>query len=159
MTPERVAPRAGTETLDRPIFLNYSGESAEIPPSDVEVEYSRASGPGGQHVNKTETRVTLRLNLVSCEAIPSVMRIRLLDKLSTRLTKGQELLISCDKHRERSRNIADASERMQEILAQALVVPKPRRATRPSKGSQERRLKEKRITSEKKKGRRSGHDD
>ncbi len=144
--------------MDRPIFLSYSGESAEIPPSEVEVEYSRASGPGGQHVNKTETRVTLRLSLMS-DAIPPVMRIRLLDKLSTRLTKGHELLISCDKHRERSRNIADASERMQEILAQALVVPKARRATRPSRGSQERRLKDKRITSEKKKGCRTGQDD
>ena len=141
--------------MERPIYLE---DGVEIPPSEIDTEYSRASGPGGQHVNKTETRVTLRLNIAESPSLPEPMRARLLEKLASRLTKNGELLISSDKHRERGRNLADAGDRMQEILAQALVVPKKRKPTKPSRGAKERRLKDKRITSEKKKGRRGDFD-
>ena len=141
--------------MDRPIYLEGG---VEIPASEIDAEYSRASGPGGQHVNKTETRVTLRLNIAESPSLPDTVRARLLEKLASRLTKTGELLISSDKHRERGRNMADAAERMQELLSQALVVPKKRKPTKPSRGAQERRLKDKRITSEKKKGRRGDFD-
>lgn len=125
-----------------------------IPESEISVEYSRASGPGGQHVNKTETRVTLRLSIPSSPSLPEAVRDKLLSRMRARLTKEGELLVSVDAHRERPRNLAVAYERMQALLQKALVEQKARRPTKPSRGAKERRLKDKRISSEKKQGRR-----
>lgn len=122
----------------------------EIPPAEVRAEYARASGPGGQHVNKTETRVTLRFSVRDSAALPPPVKALLLQRLSPRLTKAGELLVSAEKHRERTRNVADAYERMQQILERALEPKKPRRATSPSRGARARRLGEKREASERK---------
>jgi ribosome-associated protein len=130
-----------------------------VPEGEIAQEYSRSGGPGGQHVNKTETRVTLRWSVVSSPSLPDTVRQKLLTRLAARLTKEGELLVSVDTHRERPRNLALAFERLQGILQAALKEQKKRRATQPSRGSTERRLKAKRQASEKKQGRRSpSHD-
>ena len=129
----------------------------EIPDELVEAQYSRASGPGGQHVNKTETRVTLRLDLNAVE-LPGFLRERLLRRLQPRLTKDNVLLVSADAHRERGRNMAEAWQRLSEMLADAAKAPKVRRATRPSRGARERRLQDKRRQSEKKRQRKEPFD-
>lgn len=135
-------------------------EGIEIPDVEIEAEYSRSSGPGGQHVNKTETRVTLRFSVAASPSIPEPHKTRMLEKLGPRLTKAGELLVSVDRHRDRSMNESKAFERLTELLRQAYVVPKPRKKTKPSKGSKERRLAAKRQTSAKKKDRGGrGHDD
>ncbi len=125
-----------------------------VPESEIAVEYSRSGGPGGQHVNKTETRVTLRLSVRDSPSLPDAIKQKLRLRIRARLTKEGELLVSVDAHRERQRNLTIAYERMQSILKDALVEQKKRRATKPSRGAKERRLKSKRIASAKKEGRR-----
>lgn len=129
----------------------------EIPDDRGEAEFSRASGPGGQHVNKTETRVTLRLDLGALD-LPPVLKARLLRRLAPRLTKDQVLLVSADAHRERGRNLSDAWQRLAALVAEAAQPPKVRRKTRPTRGSQERRMQAKRRLSDKKKQRRERFD-
>jgi ribosome-associated protein len=129
-----------------------------IPGSEIDVEYARSGGPGGQHVNKTETKVTLRFDLTT-SSLPEEVKEKLRRRLATRLTKSGELLISADAHRERTRNMDDARARFIEILERALIEPKKRKKTKPSRGAKARRLSEKRKTSEKKQGRGRVRDD
>ncbi|MEM1024620.1 MAG: alternative ribosome rescue aminoacyl-tRNA hydrolase ArfB [Myxococcota bacterium] len=126
---------------------------AVLPESELRVETSRASGPGGQHVNKTETRVTLRWSLAD-SALSGPLKQHLRSRLAPRLTKTDELLVSVDDTRVRSRNLVLARERMKEILDAASKVPKKRQPTRPTKGSKERRLRAKRAQADKKSMRR-----
>lgn len=130
----------------------------QIPLAEIEVAYSRSSGPGGQHVNKTETRVTLRFPVASSPSIPEDARALMVERLAPRLTKSGELLVSSEEFRERPRNLEAAYERLQGLLRRSLQRDKPRRPTRPSRGAKERRLNEKRQTAERKKSRRATDD-
>lgn len=111
-----------------------------IPGDEIEETASRSSGPGGQHVNKTETRVTLRWNARETLAVPAERRGRLLRRLAPRLTQRGHLVVHAQRFRSRSRNRELARERLAELIREALVVPKKRRATRPTRGSKERSL-------------------
>lgn len=129
-----------------------------VPEGEITAEFSRAAGPGGQHVNKTETRVTLRLSIPD-SGLPDDVKGKLRARLRARLTKDGELLVSVDAHRSRQRNLDIAYERMESVLRAALVEQKKRRPTKPSRGAKERRLKAKRLTAEKKQSRkRFDHD-
>lgn len=127
----------------------------EVSRDEVGVEYSRSSGPGGQHVNKTETRVTLRFNLRDTQAIPPADKERMLEKLASQVTKAGELLVSAETYRDRTRNVETAFERLEALLARAYFKPKARKKTKPSRGAKERRLDEKRRTSTRKTTRKS----
>jgi ribosome-associated protein len=127
-------------------------DGLRIRSEEIEVETSRASGPGGQHVNKTETRVTLRWSLAE-SSLPDWAKNRVRSKLRSRLTKAEQLLVSVDSTRNQSRNLTLAYERLRALVAEALVEPKTRRATRPSRRSQERRLEAKRRRGDKKRAR------
>lgn len=137
--------------MERPLRLRGG---VEIPLTEIEVEMSRSGGPGGQHVNKTETRVTVRFDVARSPCLSDRVRQKLLAKLGSRLTKNGEILVSADDHRYRARNHNDALVRLETILDQALFEEKPRRATKPTRGSKERRLSEKKRTGERKKARR-----
>lgn len=118
-----------------------------IPANEIEESASRSSGPGGQHVNKTSTRVTLRWNVPSSHAVGDIRRRRLLTKLASRLTREGDLVVHAGSRRSRSQNRELARERLAELVREALQVQRRRIATRASKGSRERKLAEKKRRS------------
>ena len=125
-----------------------------IPASDLDVETSRSGGPGGQHVNKTDTRVRLRFNLKACDALNGGIKSRIRRAHPGKITTEGVLLVVCGAHRSQSQNLEEARDRLKEIIRSALTPPKKRRPTRPTKGSKERRLESKRQRSTVKQGRR-----
>ena len=114
--------------------------SLTIPEAELSERFSRSSGPGGQGVNTTDSRVELSWNIDGSAVLSESQRERLLDRLSGRLI-GPILTIAASEHREQLRNRAAARERLTAVVAAALAPPpKPRRATKPTRGSKERRL-------------------
>ena len=125
-----------------------------IPGHELSVATSRSGGPGGQHVNTTATRVSLRWNVRATQALDPARRDRLLARLKSRLTADGDLLVHVSSSRSQSQNRAEALERLAEIVRKALVERKKRKPTRPSRGARERRLREKKEHSGRKAARR-----
>ena len=115
-------------------------ERITIPASELEIRAARSGGPGGQHVNKTSSKVIVRWSLRYSEAVTTADRYWLRDKLGSKLTVEGDLLVACEEHRDQSRNKADALAKLAAMLRTALVRPKPRKATKPTKSSQRKRL-------------------
>ena len=114
-----------------------------IPGWELWFTASRSSGPGGQHANKASTRITLYWNLASTTALRGVWRQRVINRLRHRLDQDGVLQVSAEDERSQLRNKGLARERLAALVAQALVVPKYRRKTRPSRNSQRRRVDQK----------------
>jgi ribosome-associated protein len=123
------------------------------------VRTTRASGAGGQHVNKTESRVEVVWNVASSGVLDEVRRARLLERLAGRLTGDGELRVVASDTRSQLQNRVLAEARLAEVVRRALVVPKVRKATRPSRAAKEARLEGKKRQSEKKRVRRRPLDD
>ena len=125
-----------------------------IPESELTVSFSRSGGPGGQNVNKVETKVTLRWRPCDSAALNETDRRWLLNKIRSKLTTEGDLIVVSTKTRTREQNRSDAQEKLADLVRTALVRPKKRKATRPSRGSVRRRLQAKQRQSDKKKNRR-----
>jgi ribosome-associated protein len=111
-----------------------------IPEEELEESFLRASGPGGQNVNKVSTAVELRFDVRHSPSLPPSMRARLMRLAGRRLTKDGVLVIRADRFRTQEQNRADARARLQDLIEEASHEPKPRIKTRPTKASKERRL-------------------
>ena len=124
-----------------------------VPAAELSERFSRSSGPGGQGVNTTDSRVELSLDLTRPGAVPDRLRGRVLDRLAGRLVDGV-LTVTASEHRTQLDNRRAARDRLAEVLRRAAAPPpRKRRPTRPTRGSQERRLAEKRRRGETKRGR------
>ncbi|GAA2385491.1 MULTISPECIES: alternative ribosome rescue aminoacyl-tRNA hydrolase ArfB [Streptomyces] len=131
--------------------------SVSLPEAELMWRFSRSGGPGGQHVNTSDSQVELRFDLAATEALPEVWKRRALERLAGRLVDGV-LTVRSSEHRSQWRNRETAAVRMASLLAEATAPPpKPRRPTRVPRGINERRLQQKKQRAQTKRGR-SGRD-
>ncbi|MEE1800488.1 alternative ribosome rescue aminoacyl-tRNA hydrolase ArfB [Streptomyces sp. NPDC101062] len=127
--------------------------SVSLPEAELMWRFSRSSGPGGQHVNTSDSQVELRFDLARTEALPPVWKERALDRLASRLVGGV-VTVRASEHRSQWRNRETASVRLAALLAEATAPPpRPRRKTKIPRGINERRLREKKARAQTKRGR------
>jgi ribosome-associated protein len=112
----------------------------EIPDADLEVAFIRSAGPGGQNVNKVASAVQLRFSVARNTTLRDDVKARLRAMAGQRLTDADEILIQARESRSQEHNRRDAEERLLDLVRRALVVPKKRHATKPTRASKERRL-------------------
>jgi ribosome-associated protein len=129
-------------------------ERITIPATELRVAFARSGGPGGQNVNKVNSKVELRWTPATSAALGDDDRALLLQKLAARLTNDGELLVTSERTRDQLKNRADAQAKLAAIVAAALHRPKKRKPTKPSRGAKERRIGAKKHRAEIKKGRR-----
>jgi ribosome-associated protein len=134
------------------VILN---DKISIPVSELEIRFSRSSGPGGQHVNKTSTQAELTFDLANSVSIPPEDRDWLLEKLKHRLDSSGKLRLTSQDTRSQRQNKAIVLERFQEMLRHALRRPKKRKPTKPSKAAVQRRIESKKKRGETKSQRRA----
>jgi ribosome-associated protein len=125
----------------------YVQRARTVPASALEVKTARASGPGGQHVNRTESKVQLTLDPSLVPWIDPGTRLRLLALAGRNIDRNGCIFVVSQEHREQPRNLEAAREKLSEILQKALVRPKPRVATKPSKRQKAKRVDEKKQRS------------
>ncbi len=116
------------------------GPGLVIPPSELNWEFSRSGGPGGQHVNTTDTRARLRFALEETSILGPGVKRRLRERHPGWITQSGDLVITSDEHRSRGQNTAACIERLTEAIREALVPPRPRRRTAPTRASAQRRF-------------------
>ena len=126
----------------------------KIPLREFQFTFSRSSGPGGQNVNKLNTKALLRWAVVRSPSLSESVRKRLLSRYRRRVTSEGDLLVCSQRFRDAGRNVADCLEKLRTMLAEVAVAPKRRKPTKPTAGSVRRRLENKRRKSKKKESRR-----
>ena len=134
--------------------IRVSSGAFTIPPEEIAWQFARSGGPGGQHVNKTSSKATLRFDVIGSRSLPDEVRGRLLAQCGGRLTRSGELVISSQRHRDQPRNVTDCVAKFTELLERAAARPKRRRKTRVPRAAVARRREEKKRLSAKKESRR-----
>ena len=137
-------------SLENSLYVN---ESLSIPRDELDVRVSRSSGAGGQHVNKTSSRVEIFWNIDKSHALTEDQRARLDEKLASRLTSDGSIRVVASDTRSQARNRELAEQRLAELIARSLIVPRKRKPTKPTRAAKEARLDAKRRQSSKKRER------
>jgi len=132
------------------IVMLWITAEISIPMSEFELSYARSSGPGGQNVNKVNSKAVLRWNIDSSPSLSEEIRRRLLTRLGHRITQEGEIVIASDSYRDQLRNREDCFEKLQKLISLAALKPKPRKKTRPSRSSKKRVRETKSRNSDKK---------
>ncbi len=130
-------------------------DSIVIPRTELQLSFSRSPGPGGQNVNKVNSKVTLRWDVDQTEALPPPVKRRFLARYGNRISREGQLILTSHRYRDQPRNIADVMEKLRQLILAIAEAPKKRKPIRPSKATNRKRLEQKRRKSEKKSGRRS----
>jgi ribosome-associated protein len=125
-----------------------------IPESEIAVDYARSSGPGGQNVNKRDTKAVVRWKVGDSTAFSEEEKVRIRSFAANRLNADDEIVLAADEERSQAQNRAAAVSRLREIVRRALIPAKKRRPTMPTRASKERRLESKRLQGRKKADRR-----
>ena len=138
----------GTINAMDPVVIN---SAVSIPSRELLLSFDRSPGPGGQNVNRVNTRVELRFHVANSRALSAEQRRRLSESLTSRLTASGYLIIRSSRFRSQGRNIQDCIEKFSALLSKGLrPPPAPRRQTKPSRGSIARRMESKRLKSRQK---------
>ena len=125
-----------------------------LPLAELRFQFARASGPGGQNVNKVESKAVLRWDVAGSRALPAALLERFRARFARRINTEGVLVLASQRHRARERNVADCLAKLEAMLAEVARPPKPRKPTRPGRAARERRLAAKRATSRRKAERR-----
>ena len=120
----------------------------KIPVAELRFSFSRSSGPGGQNVNKVNSKVTLHWDVMQSTSLPEAVRQRFTTSFRNRINADGELVLYSQRYREQERNRADCLDKLRDLVVSVAAPPKTRRRTRPSRASRERRLREKHQRSE-----------
>jgi ribosome-associated protein len=126
----------------------------QIPDDEFEWSYARSSGPGGQNVNKVNSKAILRWSPLMSPSLPAEVRDRFATRYASRLTTEGELILTSQRSRDQNANVEDCLERLKEMILAVARKPATRRPTKPTRGSHKRRLEGKRMQSGKKRNRR-----
>jgi ribosome-associated protein len=129
-------------------------EEIKIPLDELHFTFARSAGPGGQNVNKVNSKAILHWDVSQSPHLPEAVKARFLSRYRSRITVLGEIVLSSQRYRDQSRNIEDCLERLKELIVAVLQAPVPRKKTKPSRGVKERRLRAKREQSERKVSRR-----
>jgi ribosome-associated protein len=141
------------KTFGSAVMLRVN-DRISIPYTEFDFTFARSGGPGGQNVNKVNSKVTLRWDVTTSPTLPADVLARFRAKYHRRITKDGDLVMYSQRYRDQGRNVADCLEKLRELLLEVAVAPRTRRPTRRTKGSVQRRLKDKKQQSDKKHGRR-----
>lgn len=128
----------------------HVNDQIKIPLGEVRFSFARSQGPGGQNVNKVNSKAILRWNPSKSHSLPAAVLERFLRMHKRRMLADGDLMLSSQRFRDQGRNVADCLARLQQLILDATVAPTPRIATKPSRGAKERRLKSKQRQSERK---------
>jgi len=126
-----------------------------IPDGELQWTFVRSGGPGGQNVNKVASKAVLRWNLAASPSLPEDVKRRLRSQQRNRITTEGDLIVTSQRYRDQERNKEDCLEKLQHMILQATLVPKPRKPSKPGRAARERRLQVKRHRSNIKKSRRA----
>lgn len=139
----------------------YVNKRLTIAEKEIGITTARSSGPGGQNVNKVNSKVTLHWSPSACEAFDPAWRRRFVSRYGNRINREGKLVLHSEKYRDQGRNLADVRQKLVTLLLDCQDAPTPRKATKPSRSSQRRRMDQKTRTGEKKRSRGSSyrHDD
>ena len=137
--------------MSRPLILK---DGLSLPADELRVSFVRSSGPGGQNVNKVNSKAVLVWNARSSRTLPEDVKSRFLEKYAGRLNKSGEIVLASDRNREQYRNTLDCYDKLRQLILSVLTRPRVRRPTRATRSSIERRLEKKRLKSRKKQDRR-----
>ena len=130
-----------------------------IPDEDLRFSFSRSGGPGGQNVNKVNSKATLHFSVRHSACLSPGMRERFAQKFGSRLTNDGDVVITSQESRDQPKNVDSCLEKLRQMILEVLHPPKKRRATKPTKGSKRRRVEAKKRRSQVKEGRKKGFGD